>query len=299
MRALALGASAVLALLPQLQTFHSGVEGIRVDVRVMDGNRPVSGLTASDFEVRDNGVLQHVDAVSVGDVPIAMTLALDLSDSVNGLRLADLKEAARSAVAALGPADRAALLGFSDRTLVRIPFSSDRTAISDAIGNMHADGLTALYDATFAALSLRDDVAARNLVVLFTDGYDTSSWLPATAVLKAARRNDAVVYGVALRNPRKPDPDFDVSAGLLAAEGEEPKRDAFLESLATLSGGSIFLADRTRDLSAHFAAIVKEFQTRYLLTYVPRGVDAKGWHRLDVAVNGRHVTVTARRGYER
>ena len=69
------------------QTFRSGVDAVRVDVLVMDGNRPVAGLTASDFELRDSGVVQPIESVAIEDVPLNVMLALDTSESVDGTPL--------------------------------------------------------------------------------------------------------------------------------------------------------------------------------------------------------------------
>ena len=54
--------------------------------------------------------------------------------------------------------------------------------------------------------------------------------------------------------------------------------------------------DRLREA---FSRVVNEFRSRYLLTYTPEGVDAGGWHELDVRVRGRGRRVQARRGYLR
>ena len=53
----------------------------------------------------------------------------------------------------------------------------------------------------YAALTLRDDRPGRALVLIFSDGDDTSGWLSAQAVVDIARRNDAVVYAVGLSRP--------------------------------------------------------------------------------------------------
>lgn len=39
------------------QTFRAGTDAVQVDVLVTRGDRPVAGLTAADFELRDNGVV--------------------------------------------------------------------------------------------------------------------------------------------------------------------------------------------------------------------------------------------------
>ena len=64
-----------------------------------------------------------------------------------------------------------------------------------------ATGATSLHDAAYAALTLRDDRPGRALVLIFSDGDDTSGWLSAQSVLDIARRNDAVVYAVGVSRP--------------------------------------------------------------------------------------------------
>jgi hypothetical protein len=53
------------------------------------------------------------------------------------------------------------------------------------------------------------------------------------------------------------------------------------------------------DLREAFERIVTEFRSRYVLTYMPRGVAPTGWHTLEVKLNGRSGAVKARRGYVR
>jgi hypothetical protein len=83
---LATAASIVASIGAQAPTFRTGVDAVRVDVLVNDGSRPVTGLAADDFELRDSGVVQTLDAVAIADVPISMMIALDVSESVKGTR---------------------------------------------------------------------------------------------------------------------------------------------------------------------------------------------------------------------
>ena len=79
-----LGSTTIVAMQP---TFSSRVEGVRVDVLVTDSSRrPLRGLTAADFSIRDNGVPQQVDVVSFGETSLNVGLAFDLSESVVGER---------------------------------------------------------------------------------------------------------------------------------------------------------------------------------------------------------------------
>ena len=69
--------------------------------------------------------------------------------------------------------------------------------------------------------------------------------------------------------------------------------------LANITGGQTFVTDRADRLRGAFAAIVTQFRSRYLIAYRPRGVDAAGWHPIELRVKGRGASVTARRGYSK
>jgi VWFA-related protein len=159
-------------------TFRSGTDAVRVDVLATDRNRPIAGLTAADFELRDNNVLQTIDAVAIEDIPVSLMLALDTSESVEGSPLSDLKRAARAAVNALGPEDRVAMLTFAGNLALRVDWTADRGLAAKAIEDTSAGGSTSLNDAAYAAMTMRDlEPGRRSLMLLFTDGRDTASWL--------------------------------------------------------------------------------------------------------------------------
>ena len=185
------------------QRFRSGVDLVTVDALVTEGGRAVTGLKAEDFRLRDNGVLQEVDSVTVDEAPISMLLALDTSNSVEGPTLGHLKQAAATAGHALSPSDRAAVMTFAESVKLRADWSAPTAATRTAIATAESGGATSLYDASYAALTLQDGMPGRrSYILLFSDGGDTSSWLPASALLERARRSDAVVYVVTRRTPR-------------------------------------------------------------------------------------------------
>ena len=97
----------------QQPSFSTRTESVRVDVLVTEGGRIVRGLGPADFEIRDEGVVQDVDLVSFEQLPIHVILALDLSYSVSGERLRDLRSASHALLDALGRDDRASLLTFN------------------------------------------------------------------------------------------------------------------------------------------------------------------------------------------
>lgn len=275
MRRLAM-VSLPLALAAGQATFSSRLEAVRVDVSVTRDGRPVTGLTAADFEVSDNGVRQQVQLVASDEVPLDVVLALDVSGSVLGDRLAHLRDASRMALAGLRGEDRAALLTFGHRVRLRVPLTSDTHAIEAALEDVEFDaGQTSMIDAAFAALAHAGSGRGRSLAILLSDGVDTTSWLTRDSVIETARRIDAVLYGIASGAPRR----------------------SVMEDLAEASGGDLIRIESTQALAQAMQLVISSFRQRYLLSYVPRNVARPGWHDLDVRVRRRGLTVKARSGY--
>ena len=272
--ALALSAGAVVRT--QDVTFASHVDAVRVDVLVTDNGQPVRGLTAKDFEIRDNGVDQQIDLVSFDQVPLNVVLAFDMSDSVAGDRLERLRAAGGAILGGLTPRDQSALVTFSQAVGLGAPLTGNVALVRAALGRATGSGSTSLIDGAYAAMQVGESDAGRALLVVFSDGLDTSSWLPAERVLDAAKRSDVVAYAVSVRSPAKPE---------------------FLRDLTSATGGRLFEVEKTEKLDALFLGILQEFRQRYLLSYTPRGVARDGWHKLDVRVK-RAGTVKARPGYQ-
>jgi VWFA-related protein len=298
------GAVAIALLVPPApagaQRFRSATDAVRVDALVLDGRRPVGGLTAADFELDDSGVAQQIDDMQLVEVPFSMMLALDTSSSMQP-GVPRLQAAARGAIEALRPDDRAAALTFSETISAPTPWSPSRQMVLDAIDGLHTDGSTSLVDAAFAAIMQRDsEPGRRNLVILFTDGTDTSSWLPDDAAIDLAARSDVVVYCVGIdpekETPRRP---LQFRSGIRLTPHQPIMRSQdFMHELAYRTGGE-YLATDLGSLQKTFRRIVDDFRSRYVLAYTPHGVPDTGWHPIDVRVKGKRYKITARRGYQR
>lgn len=265
------------AAFSQQPRFSARVEAVRVDVLVTEGGHPVRGLTGSDFEVRDNGVLQDVALVSSDRLPLNVVLALDVSDSVRGERLAHLRRASEALLGGLVQNDRAALLTFNHVLTLGFPLTTDLAQVRAALDSMQAGGETALFDATYTGMVLAESDAGRSLMVVFTDGADTASFLPRDVVVETAQGADVVVYGAAVT---------------------QRGRSTFVRNIADQTGGALLELESIADLPKAFLRILDEFRQRYVLAYAPRGVAKAGWHRLEVRVKGRRVSVKARAGYQ-
>ena len=260
----------------QAPSFAVRVESVRVDVLVADGGRPILGLRPDDFELFDNDVRQHVDLVSFEQIPLNVILALDVSASLSGDRLELLLDAGRAVLDGLGKDDQAALVTFSHIVTLGAPLSRDVRAVRNALDETSGSGETSLVDGAYAAMTIGESDAGRALLIVFSDGLDTASWLKESAVLETAKRSDVVAYGAAI-----------------ASRGNT----SFLRELSSLTGGTLYNIESTRDLRGTFLKILDEFRHRYLVSYTPKDVSKGGWHRLEVRVKNRRATVKARPGY--
>jgi VWFA-related protein len=302
-RHLAALAAVLLAVVPggsAQQTFRSGVDIVRVDALVTDGRTPIAGLTSADFELRDNGVPQTIDSATLESLPLSVILVLDTSGSVAGSKMSHLRDAVDLVVKGLHAGDRAALVTFSHRVWLRTPLMSDVNNLRAMLASTEAMGGTALHDAVYTALAISDVQDSRPLLVVFSDGLDNMSWMSAPVVEQAALRANAVVYGVVvaanttLRSVRSGG-RYTLQPHAEYASGQT----AFLDAAAAASGGRVLRADTIGNLPDAFDTVMREFRTRYVITYSPRRVDTPGWHRLELRVKGRHAVVTARAGYQK
>jgi VWFA-related protein len=272
----ALSAIVAATLVLAVPQFKSGVEVVRIDVLATSRGKPVIGLTAADFDVRDNGVVQQVRLADAGVSQLDVILALDMSASLTTERLGQLRAASEALLNQLRSDDRAALVTFDEAVMVRRPLSSDVAAIRAALREGKRGNRTSLIDAMYAGLALAEGGDRRTLLLTFSDGVDTSSWLDPDTVIDVSKQSSTVVYGVSTSSPSR--------------------TPAMLREIADATGGEV-LDGTSRRLETAFTQILDEFRQRYLLTFSPDRMSSPGWHELQVRVKRRGVTVKARPGY--
>jgi VWFA-related protein len=284
MRALAIAAIGVTmcaGLLAQQNpqtTFRTRVDRVRVDAMVVDKGKPVPGLGAADFEVRDNGRPVRDLEVTPTNEGISVAIALDLGGSAREEGVDELIDACQSLANALETRDRAWIVTFTSIFALKAGPTNDAEAIRGVLSAAEAGTGSAVWDAMFGAVSLTSTFQGRSLVLLFTDGRDRGSWLEQDKALDVLRRSDVVVNGI------RP-------AGVLYGFNA-------LESAAKATGGIVVYAERGAKLEQQFVDLLAQFRVGYVLSYAPPAGEAKkGWHDVGVRLKNRKGTVRAREGY--
>jgi VWFA-related protein len=296
------------------QTFRSGVEGVVIPVSVRNGNKPVAGLTAADFELRDNGVRQELQDVSAEKIPLDLTLLLDLSSSVDGPMLQRLKTAVADTAALLRQDDRIRLVTISQ--VLHEVFGLRPKAGSMPLDTLAAEGATSLYDGLAVTMMRPTDVGRRQLIVAFTDGRDSTSIIDESAAKAIAQLSDAVVDIVVPIAPARIAesrrlsqrqggmPDSLAGAGNVTVNGQGPAGIApdgvpqVLSDLVKPTAGQVIALSPDESISRVFKAVLDDFRATYVLQYVAHGVEPGGWHDVEITLKRRgKFDIRARKGY--
>jgi VWFA-related protein len=306
--------SCAVAILSAQQVFRSNVDGIIIPVSVTSGNHPVANLTAADFELRDNGVVQEIQRADSEKVPVDFTLLLDLSSSVDGPQLQQLKNAVSDTASLLRRDDRIRLVAISQvlREVFRLQAKGDALPLD----SLSAEGATSLYDGLAATMMRPSETGRRQLVIAFTDGRDSTSIVDANTAAEIARLSESVVDVVVPANPQGQDPgarrfsqrpngvasvlgaNVLMGAGGPAVRAPDDPAMVALTAVVRPTGGQVFVLDTGDSVGRAFRTMLEHFRASYVLQYVPRNVGPDGWHDVTVTVKKRgKYDVRARKGY--
>lgn len=275
------------------QTFRTGADGVSVNVSVRLRSQPIVNLTAADFELADNGVRQTITSVSLGSIPVDLTVVLDTSGSVIGKAFEQLTEDVRRIVGMLRPEDRLRILTFGSTVKETQPMQeAGRAVVFETVPS----GATAFFHAILAALLPESTPGRPHLVVALSDGADNVSLLDAGDIDRIARRSDAVLHVVLRGQAERVDrshvgwvPFDETSAGT----SRRP-----LRATAEATGGRLREERGETSIADAFRQVLDEFRSGYVLYFSPTD-RAAGWHELTVRVPSGKYDVRSRKGYAR
>ncbi len=278
---------------PADQIFRAGVEMVSLNVTVMDQqSHYLTDLDTTDFLVYENGTKQEVSYFNRTTLPIALSLLIDTSASMEQ-RMAATQDAAVGFAKKLRPQDLAQVVDFDTGVEILQDFTADAAALEKAIRSTTAGGSTSMHNALYISLkelakikAKSDDDVRRRAVVLLSDGEDTSSLVSFEEVLDLAKRSATTIYTIGLQSR-----ETGSSKGFREAE-------FVLRQLAQETGGRAFFPQRADDLGGIYGVIADELASQYTLGYASTNQKRDGgWRRLNVQVNRPSTTVRTKRGY--
>jgi Ca-activated chloride channel family protein len=295
MMQIALGVAALGGFVAAQQdqpAFRAGIDIVSLNVTVTDGaNHYVTDLDQGDFSVFEDGIKQDVTFFSRRAQPIALSLLLDSSASMED-KLPTLQGAASNFIRRLKTQDIAQVVDFDSRVEVRQPFTGNQTELMSAIEQTAAGGSTSLHNAIYIALkelrkirAVSEEDVRRQALIVFSDGEDTSSLVSFDEVLDLAKRSETSIYAIALRGTDTQTKGF-------------REAEYVMKTLAQETGGRAFFPSRLEDLNGVYSQIADELASQFTLGYTSKNVRRDGgWRRVIVQVARPNVTPRAKRGY--
>jgi Ca-activated chloride channel family protein len=288
--ALLLAVLALCAPAAQRGTYRAGIDLVNVSVVVTDRRGAlVTTLTADDFELLEDGrpqTLQYFSA-SGGPAPdLHLGLLLDVSESM-AEDIAFTRTASIRFLNTLTEARDVTLVDFDTEVRAARFSPAEFPRLVERIRSQKPRGQTALFDAVGLYLDGAAGQEGRKVMVLYTDGGDTTSSLRLTELLDLVKASDATIYAIGV-----------TPALALRARVEQ---QAVLRQITGASGGQVFFPPGAEDLDKVYAQVASEIRAQYTLGYVSTNDRADGsWRKISIRLAGpaaRDLRVRARQGY--
>lgn len=248
-----------------------------------DRGNYIYNLQQQDFVVLEDGVPKEISYFArSGRTQFHMVLLIDISSSMKD-KIAQVKDAAKSFLEELlGNGSQAAAMFFNHDVFEDADFTADTNELVNAISMALPFGATALYDAIDYSIKMVRGIPGQNIIIVFSDGEDNSSYIDPFTLIKKAEHSNTNIYSIG--NSRSSDTRY----------------QDLLEKISTSSGGITFFIDDPYQIRKIYDQIRRDIQAQYILQVLPkRSAGAnKRFRKVTVQVkNHRSYQVRTVKGY--
>jgi len=261
-------------------SFAVRVNRVELNAAVEDNDGHfVTGLGKDDLTVLEEGKPRKIIDFSLETRPLSVALLVDTSGSMQE-KIATAQKAASGFVDSLHESDRAMVIDFADKVYLLEDLSADHKGLRKAIESTTAVGGTAIYDAVHATLRKMRPVEGRKVIVLLSDGGDSTSQFTRDKVIEEAKAGDVTIYSIGLG------PGFEAGA------------KGLLKNFAEATGGRTLFASDQSELVENYSKVMDDLRNQYYLTYQsPNDVFDGRWVPIEVQCKRAGTSVRARKGY--
>ncbi|MDM7922189.1 MAG: VWA domain-containing protein [Pyrinomonadaceae bacterium] len=253
--------------------------------------RYVSGLSKNAFTIIDNNKEQEITFFSDADAPVSVGILFDVSGSMSGEKIAKARTALSRFINSSHPNDEYFLIGFNSRAQLLLDRTRDGDAVLQKLTLVNPKQNTALYDAVYLGLErVTRGAHKKRALLIISDGQDNNSRYNFNEVRRLMKESDVVTYAVGILDGRD-------SGSTLGMQGQ-----AFLDELASVTGGKSFYPGTAIEMDEIFERIALELRHQYSIGYTPADFQPDGkWRKVRVRVKPPRglprLTVRAREGY--
>ncbi|HEX2331126.1 MAG TPA: VWA domain-containing protein [Candidatus Angelobacter sp.] len=272
--------------------YRVNVRLVNVFTTVTDSHgAPIADLGKDDFKVFEDGQEQDVRVFErESELPLSIALAVDTSPSTERDFKLEVVSAKKFVHSIVRPVDRLSVFQVTANIDQVTPFTPDLRRIDRGIDALHVGPGTSLYDAIFLGSEALMDREGRKVLVLITDGGDTTSKADYQAALRRAEQAEAIVYSI-------------IIVPVEADAGRNLGGEHALIQISKDTGGKYYYAKSVNELDEAFQQVSKELRTQYLIAYYPsRKLSDSPFRRIKVEVakkdaDGKPYLVRHRAGY--
>ncbi|MBI3426019.1 MAG: VWA domain-containing protein [Acidobacteria bacterium] len=261
-----------------------------------------SDLQREDFEVLEDGAAQELTIFTrESEAPLRLVMLFDTSLSVAPRLAFEKKAAAKFFERLIRPQDQAALFSVATDVVLQQEFTNRVPLLTNATKQLKAGGATSLYDGIYLAADYLKPARGRRIIVLITDGGDTTSAKTLKLALQQTQGVDGVIYAI-------------YTGGLWNSQNlRDLAAERALAALTKETGGEVYhpkLADNDdaapddnsdhalKELDAAFAKLADELRTQYILGfYSSNEARDGGFRKLAVKIKKPGFSARARAGY--
>ena len=252
--------------------------------------RFVSGLGKNAFSVFDNGEEQEITFFSDIDAPISVGILFDVSGSMSGEKIGKARKALERFINTSHPSDEYFLIAFNSRAQLLLDRTRGGEAVLDKLTMVKPKDNTALYDAAYLGVErVTRGTRQKKAMLIISDGQDNASRYNFGEVRRLLKESDVTVYAVGITDGG--------DAGTLGMQGQ-----AFLDELASVTGGKSFYPQTDIEMDEIFERIALELRHQYSVGFTPKNFTPDGkWHKVKTKVKPprgiSRLTVRTRDGY--
>lgn len=273
-------------------TYRVNVRLVNVFTTVTDSHgAPVADLTKDDFRILEDGKPQSISVFDKeSELPLSIVLEVDTSPSTERDFKLEVVSAKKFARSILRPVDRLTLFQVTENVDQLVGFTADLKRIEHGIDALRVGPGTSIYDAIYLGSDTLIDRQGRKVLVLITDGGDTTSHTDYANALRRAQQAEALVYSI-------------IVVPVEADAGRNLAGEHALIQISKDTGGKYYYASGIAELDSAFRQISEELRTQYLLAYYPnRQISDSTFRRIQVEVakqdaDGKPYQVRHRAGY--
>ncbi len=250
------------------------VAQVVVPVVVTDQNGYyIKDLNLDDFIITEEGVDKKITYFDKkGKTKFNLVLLMDISSSMKD-KIGDVKDAAKIFLEALiTKKDKAIIVMFNHEVFEDTDFTNNIDELINSLSIAFPFGATALYDAVAYCTKLLKGVPGRNIIILFSDGEDNSSYIDPFTLIKRVERSNSVIYSIGKRT----------------SFYDDIRYQDILKNISVSSGGITFLFDDISDIPSIYREIRRDIKAKYILQFKPQKKGKlKRFRKITVSVKGK------------